>query len=172
PNNNNKRVSVTQGLYDAFEPTDNRRAQWVGSFTNGTTTWYFPHKYKVAAATAVTEYEMMLRLAEQYLIRAEARAQLENISGAQEDLNAIRSRAGLAGTDADDKAALLLAIEQERKAELFAECGHRWLDLKRTGRADAILDPLKTDWQSADALFPIPDAERELNPNLTQNDGY
>jgi hypothetical protein len=115
---------------------------------------------------------MMLRLAEQYLIRAEARAQLENIPGAQEDLNAIRSRAGLPDTDADDKASLLLAIERERQAELFAEGGHRWLDLKRTNRADAVLGPLKADWQTPDALFPIPDAERQLNPNLTQNDGY
>jgi len=66
-------------------------------------------------------------LASSFLIRAEARAQQNNISGAQADISTIRNRAGLANTTANDKASALLAIEQERRIELNCEWGHRWL---------------------------------------------
>ena len=116
---------------------------------------------------------MVLRLAEQYLIRAEARAQQNNISGAQSDVNVIRNRAGLANTTATTQGTLLSAIEHERQIELFAEWGHRWMDLKRTNRADAILGPLKSsNWQSSDVLFPIPLTQIQNDPNFTQNSGY
>jgi starch-binding outer membrane protein, SusD/RagB family len=52
------------------------------------------------------------------------------------------------------------------------EWGHRWLDLKRTGKADATLDPIKTNWEPTDVRYPIPQNERMLNPNLSQNLGY
>lgn len=116
---------------------------------------------------------MVLRLAEQYLIRAEARVRQNNISGGQSDLNAIRNRSGLPNTTANDQGSLLLAIEQERRVELFTEWGHRWFDLKRTERAEAVLSPFALkDWQSTDVLFPIPQTEREINSRLTQNEGY
>jgi hypothetical protein len=114
-----------------------------------------------------------LRLAEQYLIRGEARAHQNNVQGAQEDLNIIRSRAGLGATTANDESSLLAVIETERQVELFAEWGHRWFDLKRTGRADAVLSLEKApNWQSTDRLYPIPFEEIKINPSLTQNPGY
>ncbi len=67
----------------------------------------------------------MLRLDEQYLIRAEARAQQNNLSGAISDVNAIRSRAGLAGTTATTKDEILTSLLHERHTELFTESGHR-----------------------------------------------
>ena len=116
---------------------------------------------------------MVLRLAEQYLIRAEARAQQNNISGSQSDLNLIRNRAGLVNTAANDKTALLTAIEHERQVELFTEWGHRWLDLKRTNRADAVLGPIKApNWQPTDMLYPIPQTQIANDPNVHQNPGY
>lgn len=173
PNNILGRVALSNGMYNSFEAGDNRKVSWVNSYNSGTDTWYFPYKYKVDYSSSLTEYAMILRLAEQYLIRAEARAQQNNISGAQADLNVIRNRAGLVNTTANDKALLLLAIENERRSELFTEWGHRWLDLKRTNRADAVLGPLKgSNWQSTDVLYPIPESERLVNPNLTQNPGY
>jgi hypothetical protein len=166
------KVALRDEAYDIFEPDDSRSAAWVGSVTTGPTTYYFPAKYKVYSSTAPTEYNVVLRLAEQYLIRAEARAMQNNISGAQEDLNAIRNRAGLDDTDATDQASLLIAIENERRTELFSEWGHRWLDLKRTGKANATLEPIKTNWEATDVLYPVPQTERMLNPNLSQNQGY
>ena len=116
---------------------------------------------------------MVLRLAELYLIRAEARTQQNNFSDAESDLNAIRNRAGLPNTTANDRATLLTAIEQERRIELFAEWGHRWLDLKRTNRADTILNTFKApNWQVTDVLFPIPASQIDINGLLTQNPGY
>jgi hypothetical protein len=70
----------------------------------------------------------------------------------------------------------LNAIMQERRVEFFAEGGHRWLDLKRTGQADAVLGLLKgsTNWQTTDQFFPIPDQQLLFDPNMTghQNLGY
>jgi starch-binding outer membrane protein, SusD/RagB family len=67
----------------------------------------------------------------------------------------------------------LLAIEQERKIELFAEWGHRWFDLKRNSKATELLSPIKNpNWQSTDTLYPIPIKEILLNNSLRQNDGY
>jgi len=172
PNSTSRRVSLTDELVSSFEINDKRRTSWIGSFSNGTTTWYFPSKYKAISNPSLTEYTMVLRLAEQFLIRAEARARQNNLAGALADLDIIRNRAGLPNSTASDQEAILLAIEQERKIELFAEGGHRWMDLKRLGRSDAVLGAIKADWQPTDILFPIPDAERLLNPNLTQNPGY
>jgi len=53
----------------------------------------------------------------------------------------------------------LLAVEQERKVELFSEWGHRWFDLKRTGRANSVLGIIKPLWQSTDILYPLPLSE-------------
>jgi hypothetical protein len=165
---------VTAALRNAFELNDKRKTSWLASRVYAGQTLYYPYKYKVYGNGApVTEYYMVLRLAEQYLIRAEARAHQNDIAGAQSDLNIIRSRAGLPATTAADKSALLAAIEQERRVELFAEWGHRWFDLKRTGRANDVLGILKpSTWQPADILWPIPIGQLNANPFLTQNPGY
>jgi hypothetical protein len=57
--------------------------------------------------------------------------------------------------------------------ELFTEWGHRWFDLKRTGRSEAVLGPLKgASWQSSDVLYPVPLDELQRNVYLQQNPGY
>ena len=84
----------------------------------------------------------------------------------------IRIRAGLAPSTVLTSEQLLTAIEKERRIELFAEWGHRWFDLKRTGRVDAVLSPLKPGWRPDAALFPIPLPEILRNPSLIQNPGY
>lgn len=165
-------TTVSEQLLNAFEAGDLRQSTWIGSFD----TYYFPNKYKIPWGTDVSEYSTVFRLAEQYLIRAEARAQLNNISQAQDDLNNIRTRAGLPATTAVDKESLLLAIAHERQVELFTEWGHRWLDIKRTGRANEIMSGVTTQkggsWSSNDQLLPIPQTDRSNNPNLSQNLGY
>ena len=153
--------------------TDKRYLSWIKSYTPATgPTVYYPFKYKVRVG-AVTEYSMVLRIAEQYLIRAEARAQQSNIGGAKSDIDAIRTRAGLlplaTGLTKDQ---LLLAVEKERKLELFNEWGHRWFDLKRTGRAITVLSAIKTGVTTDDLLYPIPLDATLTNNKLTQNKGY
>lgn len=160
-------------LYRSFETGDRRRTNWTGTTTVGSTTYYFVNKYKVRSGTG-NEYNIVLRLAELYLIRAEARAQQNNLSGAKADLDVIRTRAGLSAVSSSlTQAQMLLAIEQERKVEMFGEWGHRWLDLKRTNRANTVIGGQKpTTWQPTDVLYPVPQQQRDVNANLTQNLGY
>lgn len=176
-------VSLSTTLVNAFEAGDNRKTSWVDSITVAAVKYYFPKKYKVKGGTSgtpVSEYFMMMRYAEQFLIRAEARAKQGKLVGAnsaESDINAIRSRAGLLPTAAATEMELLAAIEQERRIELFTEWGHRWLDLGRTNRLDDVMSvetPLKGGtWDPNMKLYPIPKLELDKAPNLQpQNPGY
>lgn len=169
---NPKIVSLRPEFVNSFEAGDKRSA-WVGTTTDGSTSYYYPYKYKVVGVTTpIQEYSMVLRLSEQYLIRGEARAQLGDLVGARNDINVMRNRAGLPNALANDEGSILSAIEQERKAELFAEWGHRWLDLKRWNKADGVLKVIKPLWQVTDALYPIPVTQLKNDPSFPQNFGY
>ena len=166
-------------LIPSFESNDLRLANWTGYRKSATTgaSHYFPFKYKVRfdAANPVKEHTMVMRFAEQYLIRAEARIQQNKLDEGKADLDSIRVRAGIGALPSGmSKDALLLEVEKQRRLELFAEWGHRWFDLKRTQRADEVLKtrPEKAGWQITDTLYPIPLDARSTNPNLTQNAGY
>lgn len=167
-------VALTDNLMNSFSATDLRKNNWTSAITDGDETWYHPFKYKEFDYTATSvEYSIVLRLAEQYLIRAEARAQQGDLIGAKEDLNKIRQRAGLNETTASTKQQILDAILQERRWELFTEYGHRFFDLKRSGQIDTVLSSIKTGWNTTDKLFPLPQNELSINPNLRpQNSGY
>ncbi|WP_233530656.1 RagB/SusD family nutrient uptake outer membrane protein [Gelidibacter salicanalis] len=167
-------AALTQDLVSSFGENDLRGQHWVKSVTQGVQVWYHPYKYKLTENTGVSqEYSIVLRLEEQILIRAEARANLGDSDGAKQDLNTIRNRAGLENTTATTTMQLLAAIQQERKLELFTEFGHRWFDLKRNGMAEAVLSPIKPAWEPKNLLFPLPESELLLNPNLEpQNTGY
>lgn len=171
-------VSLSNSLLQSFESGDLRNTEWVSSIDVNGNAYVYPYKYKIKSGAAISEYSMVLRLAEQYLIRAEARAQLDDPEGAIGDLDRVRLRAGLPlyqdTQPGMSKQEVLTAIESERRVELFSEWGHRWLDLKRTGRADEVLSIEKgTDWQPTDVLYPIPFSEIQNNRNLLpQNPGY
>jgi len=161
-------------LMNAFEAGDLRKISWIKTVPLGGQTYSYPYKYKVYNSSSPTEYNIVLRLAEQYLIRAEARANQNNIAGAVADINVIRTRAGLPALSPGlSKDQCLLAIEQERRIELFTEWGHRWFDLKRTNRVDTVLSAVKgLNWQPADQFYPIPQSELETDVHLDQNPGY
>ena len=175
-------LPLNNNLVNAFETGDARLANWVGTFTTTTTpvtTYYYANKYKVASLSstiAVTEYPIVMRFAEQYLIRAEARAQQNNLSGAAADINMIRSRASLANTTAASQSDILDAVAHERQVELFSEWGHRWFDLKRTNKLDAVMSVVTPQkggtWASFEQLMPILPDDIRADPNLKQNPGY
>jgi hypothetical protein len=171
-------LTLTNGLLNSFEANDNRKNSWIKSWTNGTgtVTTYYPYKYKAVSGQPLTEYNMVFRLAEQFLIRAEARTNLNKLTGAgsaASDLNVVRNRAGLNNTSALTQADFLDAILRERRVELFTEWGHRWFDLKRMNKATPVLGPVKSGWQPTDVLYPIPQTELDKNRNLLpQNAGY
>jgi hypothetical protein len=157
----------------AFEPGDLRKAYWTRNIIIEGITYYYPFKYRVrSGGYPYTEYNLLLRLAELFLIRSEARAEQDNIDGALADLNIIRHRAGLVNSTAAGQPDILAAIMHERQAELFTEYGHRWLDLKRTGQADKVLGTEKPGWTTYSDLYPIPLADLQRNSALNQNAGY
>lgn len=167
-------AALSNNLLDAFDNNDLRKQHWINTISSGGSTWHYPYKYKQNGNTGNSlEYSIIFRLEELYLIRAEARANLLNISGAQQDLNTIRNRAGLANTTATTQQTLLEAILKERQLEFFTELGHRWFDIKRNGTTQEIIEPIKPSWQNKDLLLPIPETELFLNINLQpQNQGY
>jgi len=126
-----------------------------------------PYVIKYNDVSGGTDRVYVFRLAEMYLIRAEAQAYSNgDIESIQSDLNMIRVRAGLDSTQAATIPDLKLAIENECRLE-FAFEGHRWPDLVRTKRAATLLgiDEKYT-------LFPIPLSEKQTNNLIEQNPGY
>jgi tetratricopeptide (TPR) repeat protein len=129
---------------------------------------------------------ILIRLADIILLAAEANNQLGNTTDAITQLNTIRSRAKLPATTATNKADLAVAILNERRLELAHECT-RWNDLLRAdangtinlvtlmnGQKDSYGNtiPYNMNADKHQYLFPIPQQDRSLNKNLTQNNGY
>ena len=91
-----------------------------------------------------------IRLAEMYLIRAEARAETGNLQGALDDLHVVRSRVGLGRLETmnpelnltSNKENLINEILRERNCEIGAECGDRLYDMVRRKRVDLFTKPL------------------------------
>lgn len=165
---------LTSYLVAAFSDDDLRAKDWIKSKEVNGNLFYYPYKYKTdRLQTPPEEYNIVLRLAEQFLIRAEANARIGRNKEALSDLNIVRNRAGLSNVSLQGSDPLLDEIFHERQIELFTEWGHRWLDLRRFGKADDILGIEKTPfWESTDSLYPIPLKELRLNPFLDQNPGY
>ncbi len=136
---------------------------------------YYPTKYNKAGNI---DNAHILRMAEMYLNRAEAKANTDDLSGALTDLNLVRKRAGIADTTAATKATVLSAIWKERNLE-FAFEGHRFFDLVRTGQALTALVNVERKNGAAVTLdiagrqvFPFPSFEVDANNKILQNEAY
>lgn len=168
-------IKLEEPFIAEFDSIDKRFQNWVGY--NEALDAHYVHKYKVRLSNQfpIEEYSMVLRLGEQYLIRAESRLEQGDLAGALQDVDEIRLRSGLQPfaeiKPEISEMELFEEILLQRRKELFSEWGHRWFDLKRTGQAGQVLgeDP---SWNTTDLLYPIPESERKKNPNLTQNEGY
>jgi tetratricopeptide (TPR) repeat protein len=119
----------------------------------------------------------VLRLAEQYLIRAEARLKKStpDVNGAIDDINTIKDRATvalLAKPTTLTNEQLLLVIEDERRYELAFE-GHRYFDIIRTGRAPQVFGPHEPRYLDAKFwVHPFPYSVVTSDPDLEQNEAY
>jgi len=177
-------------FFNSFDPKDKRRqlmdttfldksGKWVPqkSITPITTDAVLIKKYQdPVSSTGLIPNIPILRLADIYLIAAEAEAHLNGPSAkAYEYINAIRTRAGLAElTKGLAKDAFIDAVIQERSWELFAE-GDRWYDLTRTDKFLTVIPKAvnsvypKRPVQAKHKYFPIPQDEINANPQLEQN---
>ena len=163
-------VSPPAAFVQSFRATDSVRYQSsiaLDTIIHPPDTSYLPYGIKYKDFTSGTDRVYVLRLAEMFMIRAEAQAYSNgNIEDIRSDINVLRTRAGLPPTTATTYDELKLAIESERRHE-FAFESQRWSDLVRTKRAAAVLgiDEKYT-------LFPIPLSEIQTNTLMTQNPGY
>lgn len=117
-----------------------------------------------------TSSAYLIRTAEVYLNRAEARLlkAAPDLTGAAEDINAVRTRANVPPLAPGlGKADLQLALENERRVE-FALEPFRWFDIVRTGRAPVVFNLSDPDKY----IFPVPAGEILADPSLVQNPGY
>lgn len=163
--NGRREVEPSESLLNAYETGDERYSASIAF--DGTNAYSIKYDDLSKGADNV----IILRLAEMFLIRAEAEAKLSgDILSIQNDINKIRLRANLPATTETSYDKLLKIIENERRLE-FAFEGHRWFDLVRTGRAIAVLPNVNNINQT---LFPIPLDEMQANnnPGMTQNPGY
>lgn len=151
-------------FYNVFEAGDTRRDASIGIDPSARR-----YGYKYFRIALGDDNVIVLRLAEMYLIRAEANARLGAAPATvRADVDVVRNRAGLASlpTTVTAQTDLLNAILQERRVEYAFE-GHRFFDLRRMGVATTVLAI-----PASRLLWPIPQAERDVNPNLSQNPGY
>ncbi len=139
-------------------------------------------KYSNQEGFATLASPVILRLAEMYLNRAEANAKLGNLQAAIDDVNLIRTRAGLSGNslytlgDLKGHTTVLQVVLEERRLELAWE-GQRKFDLYRNNL------PMDRTYPGSQQrimimpdnpfiLIPVPLGEISLNHNLVQNPGY
>jgi len=130
---------------------------------------YTPSRYNKWSYNAYgRDYDIrLIRYSEILLNYAEALANgaPAGSMSADEALNTVRARVGL-----EPVAATLENIYEERHAELAMEdC--RFFDLVRWGKAYEVLGPLGFT-KGKNEHFPIPSAQRQLNPNLPESPGY
>jgi starch-binding outer membrane protein, SusD/RagB family len=116
---------------------------------------------------------IVLRYADVLLMYAEVLNELNQPAEALPYVNQIRERAGLPALTGLNQIEARRAIEHERRMELAFE-GHRWWDLVRTGNAVEAINSKGHGFtiQPYQTLFPIPQTEIDINPNLTQNPGW
>jgi starch-binding outer membrane protein, SusD/RagB family len=180
-----------QAFFDSFDPADHRRKLLDTTYINRsnqvvpqrditpiTPNGVLVKKYMDKNSTGDRNRTNIpiLRLADMYLIAAEAEARLNGGSStAYQYINAIRNRAGLPDLEADlAREEFISAVLQERSWEFFAE-GDRWYDLTRTNTflnviPQAVNDvyPTRTPLPK-NRYFPIPLDEIRANPNIQQN---
>ncbi len=169
-------------LYEGCPKFDNMDYKKSYSYTG-----YNLRKFLVAKSVA-NAYDNnplnfpVLRYADVLLMKAEALNELGKTTDAQlpasndnATLNKVRARAGLGNVSGLNQSDLRMKILHERRMELAFE-GQRWFDLIRVNDGQYGIDFLhsigKTNMTTKHLLFPVPQKERDANPNLSQNTDY
>lgn len=164
--------ALSSDIVSTFESNDIRRLNWVTSISGSGSSFYRNNKYK-NNVTNTDEYSIVMRLEEVYFVLAEALIKQNKIAEAAMYVNMIRGRSGVSAISGTlPKEAFLAELLKEKRREFFAEQGHRFFDLKRNNQLQ-VLSTVKPGWQQHYKVWPLPQNELILNPNLNpQNDGY
>jgi hypothetical protein len=176
----------TENLYRAYRADDKRRNVTLRLYSATSTpaapsSVLFPcyvYKYLDLSATANADggnNYPIIRYPDVMLMYAEAlNEQGANNTEAYTMMNRIRNRAGLPNLTPNlNQAQFRDSLLLERRLELAFE-GHRWYDLVRTKRLISAMKAQNPTIVVGEQhyLFPIPQTERDVNPQLTQNPGY
>lgn len=159
-----KDLDRNETIADDYEVGDKRLSATVQFYSGAKGDDYYCNKY----TDNITRKDniIFLRLAEMYLIKAEALNENGYVADgpAFDALNAVRTRAGissLTSTQVPNQQAFRLAVEKERNLELVFE-GNRLFDLRRTGRINDVLEDIGT-LKEAGWYFPVPQTEIDTN---------
>lgn len=166
-------VTASNELLATYETGDVRRKTWVETTRSGASGTVYRSAKWLGTKGDFLENLPIIRAAELYLIRAEARYRTNDAAGSRSDLNALRSKRGLAAVDAGLAGeALFNQILTERRLE-FALEGHRWFDLKRNGLTITKHGTnLPVPYSDYRILAPLPQDQIQLNELLVDNPGY
>ena len=181
--------TVTKDLYNSYLPADKRKADtYMTSITgdDGKTVnlnnIYIKKYWDEAAdptAGGSTNDFPVIRYSDVLLMYAEAQAELGNFPVANQYINKVKTRAGLPVGNITAAPAFREVILEERRKEFVGE-GQRWFDLVRMNKLNEKVHKSK-DPEYTTAIrvldqnyqvFPIPQQERDVNPNLPQNPGF
>ncbi len=169
-------------LVAAYGAGDIRKNAYIGEDVvgSGGSTRYVKKHFKNGQYDRVVHLKA-IRTAEMWLIRAEARAELGDLPGANADLNELRSKriSGYTPVNITNKQTLIDEIMNERFKELAFE-GFRFFDLKRRNLpverllSDVDNNPTFQTLPAGNFRFtlPIPLQELLANPQMAQNPGY
>ncbi|WP_343667092.1 RagB/SusD family nutrient uptake outer membrane protein [Chitinophaga sp.] len=173
-------IRVSPDIVNVFDTADARYKAYIFPFS-GSPTEYENEKFYGQDGISGLYSPKILRISEQYLVRAEANAKLGNYAAAIEDINAIRANRNQADLINIPDADVLANVLLERRKELMFE-GHRYFDLLRN-KQDIVRtfcdDPLELNTPactypatSPTVIAPIPQREIDVNKNIKQNQGY
>ncbi len=166
-------------LEDYREKGDQRSEMFIYSNKAGQDVAY-QTKYTGRHGSYYQDDIKMIRLAEMYLIAAEAYAEMENFPQSRhflEELRKKRMNEEYAEIDLNTKEELIDLVLTERRVEFFSEQSHRWFDLRRRGMdipkgVEGIDSGTPLDFDDYRVVERIPNTEVEQNPNCLQNPGY
>jgi hypothetical protein len=167
---------ILDSLYSPASGDRRRTVNFDPARLRGTDNGFIVAKYGNVPNDLENNNIVLFRLGEMYLIRAEARARQSRVGGAnsaEEDINVLRTRAKAPAVAVGSQSQMLSLILRERIYELAYE-GHRWYDLKRTGRLNQVMSAFSRNWRPIYELWPVPQREIQSNPGLAndQNPGY
>ncbi|NIG52694.1 RagB/SusD family nutrient uptake outer membrane protein [Chitinophaga sp. Cy-1792] len=167
-------VRVSPDLYTTLDSSDSRNVYFEAyshEFLNA--------KFTIQDGKDGLTSPKLLRLEEMYLVRAEANSST-NPDAAIADVNVIREKRNLKPLSGVAPNAVLDSVLAESRKEFMFE-GHRYFDLLRNGRGVnrnfcgnplAITAPCSFGANATNLIWPIPQAEKNTNPGIEQNEGY
>ena len=155
---NRLELVLDESLLSAFEENDAREAVTVSVFRGQKVCGKYPN------SGSGTDNWPVARIAEMYLVAAEAEGYPDGVAY----INTLRAQRGLGDISPASENEFNNLLLHERRVELAIE-GFRWYDLIRFGKAVEVLPNVTSQDQ---LKYPIPQSKRDLNTNLSQNDGY